>query len=96
MDETFARQETYNEDALIQALSTKYRETKSRLDALYDRAGENGIRADAEHQTREVVKEIEQERPRLVTEFQVESTHFPCSVLLSSKLSVKATRNKHR
>ena len=42
-------------------------------------------------------KEIEQERPRLVAQFQVASTHFPFSVVLSSKaVSVKATQNKHR
>jgi ATP-binding cassette subfamily F protein 3 len=36
MDDTFARQETYRDDALIRSLSAKYRETKSHLDALYD------------------------------------------------------------
>lgn len=40
------------------------------------------------------MKEIEQERPRLVTEFQVESTHLSFSVLNS--LYQKLRPKKHR
>ena len=37
MEDSFARQETYSDDSLIQSLSAKYRETKSHLETLYDK-----------------------------------------------------------
>jgi len=37
MEEFFSRQETYQDDSLIQSLSAKYGKTKSHLEALYDK-----------------------------------------------------------